>query len=65
MDLNDIAFVTKNKDGNYYIGIKIKAPRGIKRRNESKANEIIIIGFTEQKFKQWLKNHNYDIIKLS
>lgn len=54
-DGDEIAFITKNKDGNYYVGIKIKVKRGIKGKTKSKVDELLIIGMKKEAFEKWKK----------
>lgn len=45
----ELAFVSKNKDGNYYFGFKVKVQRGIKGKTRSKVDELIIVGMSKEK----------------
>lgn len=53
-----LEFISRNKDGNYYVGYKIVVQRGIKGKTRSKANELIIIGVPKSKFKEFCKEHD-------
>lgn len=56
----DIAFISKNEDGNYYIGLKMKVQRGIKGKTKSKVDELLILGIPKDKFQNWMKENNYE-----
>lgn len=53
-----LVFIHQNKDGNYYIGYKIPVQRGIKGKNKSVVEELIIVGMHRSKLKDFLKKHN-------
>lgn len=56
----DIVFISKNKDGNYYIGFKTKVKRGIHGK-EVHANELIIVGMNKNKFQEFCEKHNIEV----
>ena len=55
--MNDmkIKFISKNKDGNYYIGYTIPVQRGM---GHQKVEELIIIGMHKDEFPRFCKEHN-------
>ena len=53
-----IEFISRNKDGNWYVGYKTKVQRGIKGKSRSKVDELLIIGIPDKKFDKWCKEHN-------
>lgn len=53
----EVAFISRNKDGNYYIGLKIKVQRGIKGKTKSKVDELLIIGLNKKYFKKWIEDN--------
>ena len=61
MNNKNIAFISRNKDGNWYVGYKIKVQRGIKGKTKSKVDELLIIGIPNSKFDKWCK-HNKLIV---
>lgn len=50
-----LEFISRNKDGNYYVGYTIPVQRGIKGKTRSKVNELIIIGIPKSKFRKFCK----------
>ena len=55
MKNNDIAFISKNKNGDYYFGFKVKVQRGIKGKTKSKVDELIIVGMPKEKVADFCK----------
>lgn len=62
--MTDIAFIHTNKDGNYYVGYRVKVQRGIIGKNKSKVDELIIVGMHKDDFPAFCKKHHI-IIKES
>lgn len=50
-----IDFISRNKDGNWYVGYRVKVQRGIKGKNRSKVDELLIVGIPDSKFDAWCK----------
>lgn len=57
----EIAFINKNKNGDYYVGYKIKAKREIKGKKGSTADELIIVGIPKDKIKDFCKKQHIEI----
>lgn len=51
----ELAFISKNKDGNYYFGFKVKVQRGIRGKTKSKVDELIIVGMPKEKVADFCK----------
>ena len=58
---NDIAFISKNKNGDYYFGFKVKVQRGIKGKTKSKVDELIIVGMPKEKVADFCKKEGIKI----
>lgn len=54
----EIQFISKNKDGNYYIGFKQNVARGIRGKTRGHVDELIIVGMNKSKFKEFCKHYN-------
>lgn len=52
---DEVVFISKNKDGNYYVGIKVKVQRGIRGKTKGKVDELLIIGLNKKHFDKWIK----------
>lgn len=52
-----LKFISKNKDGNYYVGFIVPVQRGIKGKTKSKVDEVMIIGIHRDYFPKWAKEH--------
>ena len=50
-----LKFISKNKDGNYYVGYTIPVKRGM---GHQKVEELILIGMNKEKFGDFCKKHN-------
>ena len=57
----NLKFISKNKDGNYYIGYTIPVKRGIKGKTKAVVEELIIIGMNKNKFNDFCIKHNIKI----
>ena len=55
-----LEFISKNKDGNYYIGYKVLVTRGIAGKNK-KVEELLIVGIHKSKIKQYLEERGLDV----
>lgn len=55
----ELVFISKNQNGDYYVGFKIKVNRGIRGKTKSKVDELIIVGIPKDKFPEFCKD--YDI----
>lgn len=55
-----IEFVSKNKDGNFYIGYKVNVARGIRGKDKGHVDELIIIGLNKEKFQEFVIQHKED-----
>lgn len=53
MRSDDLVFIERNKDGNWYVGFRVKVQRGIKGKTKSKVDEIIIVGINNDYFDQF------------
>lgn len=53
----EVVGISRNKDGNYYIGLKVKVQRGIKGKTKSKVDELLIIGLNKKYFEKWMKDN--------
>lgn len=51
----DIAFISKNKNGDYYFGFKVKVQRGIRGKTKSIVDELIIVGMPKEKATDFCK----------
>ena len=58
----DIEFISRNKDGNWYVGYRVKVQRGIKGKTKSKVDEVLIVGIPNSKFDEWCKKHNVRVV---
>ena len=66
--MNKILLISEDTtNGTIYVVTKVEVPRGIKNKNSSKADEVLIIGFNKykrpdlsNKYKEILKNQNKD-----
>lgn len=58
--MNKIEFISRNKDGNYYIGFKVPVKRGIRGKTKAVVEELIIVGMHKDKFKDFCKNNNIE-----
>ncbi len=56
--MEDIAFIQTNEDGNYYVGYRVKVQRGIRGKNKSKVDELIIVGMHKDDFPAFCKKHH-------
>lgn len=54
----ELQFISKNKDGNYYIGFKVPVKRGIRGKTKGKVDELVIVGVHRDQFPKWCKEHN-------
>lgn len=54
---DEVVFISKNKDGNYYVGIKVKVQRGIRGKTKSKVDELLIVGLNKKYFEKWMKDN--------
>lgn len=57
----NIKFISKNKDGNYYIGYSVNAPRGMHGKDKGHVEELIIVGMNKSKFKDFCKREGIEI----
>jgi len=61
--MNKILFISEHKsNGIVYVVIKVEVPRGIKNKNSSKADEVLIFGFNKFKRPDLLKKYK-EILK--
>lgn len=58
--MKDILFITFNQNGSIYVCYRVLVKRGIKRKNESKADEVLINGIPKQAAKKWLLDHGLE-----
>lgn len=56
-ETNEVIFISTNKDGNFYIGYKIKVQRGIRGKTKSQVDELLIIGIPRKKFKKYMQDN--------
>ena len=56
--VENIVFVSQNKDGNWYVGYKVKVKRGIRGKAKGFVNEVLIVGMNSQKFYAWANRHH-------
>lgn len=63
MSKEEIAFISQNQDGNWYIGYKVKVQRGIKGKTKSKVDELLIVGIPESKFDDFCKREGLHVEK--
>lgn len=52
---DEVVFISRNKDGNYYVGIKVKVQRGIRGKTKGKVDELLIVGLNKKYFDKWIK----------
>lgn len=55
-NLDDLVFISTNKDGNFYFGFKIVAPRSINAKAKRSADELLIVGVPKSKIQSYLKS---------
>lgn len=65
MSKEEIAFISQNQDGNWYIGYKVKVQRGIKGKTKSKVDELLIVGIPESKFDEFCKREGLRVEKVN
>ena len=58
--MNKIEFVSRNKDGNYYVGFRVPVKRGIRGKTKAVVDELIIVGMHKDKFKDFCKKNNIE-----
>lgn len=60
----NIQWISKNDNGDYYVGYKVKVQRGIRGKTKSKVDEVLIVGIPKKDFKSFClkENLNYDAI---
>lgn len=56
----DIKWISKNDDGNYYIGYQVEVSRGIRGKTKGKVDEVIIVGLHKSKLKSFCEAHSLD-----
>lgn len=56
-----IKFISKNKNGDFYVGYIIPVQRGIKGKTRSKVNELIIVGVPKAEMPKFCRDHNIKI----
>ena len=61
MSTNRIQFISKNKNGDYYVGFLVPVQRGIKGKNKGKVDELLIVGVPKNKFPSWCKEHGIEV----
>lgn len=55
-----LAFVSQNKNGDYYVGYKIPVTRGIRGKTKGTVDELIIVGMNKSKFEEFKEKHKDD-----
>lgn len=56
-----LEFISKNKDGNYYIGYRVPVKRGI-RGKEDTVDELVIIGMPKDRMEAFCQKHGIEVI---
>ena len=51
----EIQWISKNENGDFYDGYKIKVSRGMHGKTKSKVDEVMIVGIPQSKFDAWCK----------
>lgn len=59
-----LAFISENKDGNFYVGYKVIAPRSINAKANRKAEELLIVGIPKAKFPKYCLEHDIEIVEV-
>ena len=61
-----IKWISKNDNGDFYVGYTVSVQRGIRGKTKGKVDELLIIGIPKNQFKEFCNKHalNYnEIIK--
>ena len=53
-----IKFITRNKNGDYYVGYTIPVKRGIKGKDKAIVDELLIMGVPKSKWPEFAKIHH-------
>lgn len=59
----EIVFISKNKNGDFYVGYKIQVNRGIRGKSRAHVDELLIVGIPKERFPKFCKQHNIVIRK--
>ena len=57
-EYNNVLFISQNKNGDFYVGIKVVNNRGINPKAKRKADELLIIGVPKAKISEFCAAHN-------
>ena len=52
-----IKFISRNEDGNYYVGYEFQAKRSINPTTYKKAKELVVLGIPAKKWKQFCEDN--------
>ena len=56
-EASEIAFIHRNKDGNYYVGFYVDIKRGIHAVGNAVTRELLIVGMNKQLFPEFCKTY--------
>lgn len=56
-DMN-IKWISKNNNGDYYIGYTVSVTRGIRGKTKGKVDELLIIGLPKAELEGFCNKHN-------
>ena len=54
----DIKWISKNDNGDYYVGYTVSVTRGIRGKTKGKVDEVLIIGIPRKEMESFCKKHN-------
>lgn len=57
----NIEFVSKNKNGDFYIGYRVPVQRGIRGKTRGKVDELIIVGVPKADMPKFCEEHGIRI----
>ena len=60
----NIEWISKNKNGDYYVGTSVEVQRGIRGNHKGKTKELLIIGVPKADFPKFCKDHNIAVKEL-
>ena len=60
--MDHIEYITFNENGSIYVFYVFLVQRGIKRKGESKAEEVLVHGIPKHAVKNWLIKHGFEFL---
>ena len=58
MNNMNIKWISKNNNGDFYVGYTVKVSRGIRGKTKSKVDEVLIIGIPKSEMESFCNKHN-------